>query len=145
MEWTDDALGSIPGCSEVKLVDYAEAGYYAERDQGEIWIRGENVMGGYYDDPEQTAEAVTPDGWFKTGDIGMWDKNGHLKLIDRKKNLVKMRNGEYIAIEKVRVTSLLLPCPIHTRRCDAMQCNAMPALTRFPLPPFSHQPIRASR
>jgi long-chain acyl-CoA synthetase len=58
-------------------------------------------MGGYYDDPTQTSEAVTSDGWFKTGDIGEWDKNGHLKLIDRKKNLVKTRNGEYIAIEKV--------------------------------------------
>ena len=58
-------------------------------------------MGGYYDDLKQTSEAVTSDGWFKTGDIGEWDKNGHLKLIDRKKNLVKMRNGEYIAIEKV--------------------------------------------
>jgi len=60
-------------------------------------------MSGYYDDPKQTSEAVTSDGWFKTGDIGEWDKNGHLKLIDRKKNLVKMRNGEYIAIEKVRL------------------------------------------
>ncbi len=58
-------------------------------------------MKGYYDDPKQTSEAVTSDGWFKTGDIGEWDKNGHLKLIDRKKNLVKTRNGEYIAIEKV--------------------------------------------
>ena len=58
-------------------------------------------MDGYYDDEKQTAEAITPDGWFKTGDIGEWDKNGHLKLIDRKKNLVKMRNGEYIALEKV--------------------------------------------
>ena len=59
-------------------------------------------MGGYFEDPKQTSEAVTSDGWFKTGDIGEWDKNGHLKLIDRKKNLVKTRNGEYIAIEKVR-------------------------------------------
>jgi long-chain acyl-CoA synthetase len=58
-------------------------------------------MGGYYEDPKQTSEAVTSDGWFKTGDIGEWDKNGHLKLIDRKKNLVKTRIGEYIAIEKV--------------------------------------------
>jgi long-chain acyl-CoA synthetase len=102
LEWTDNALGSIPGCSDIKLVDFPEAGYFATNNQGEIWIRGENVMGGYYDDPKQTFEAVTSDGWFKTGDIGEWDKNGHLKLIDRKKNLVKTRNGEYIAIEKAR-------------------------------------------
>jgi hypothetical protein len=101
LEWTDNALGSIPGCSDIKLVDFPEAGYFAANKQGEVWIRGENVMKGYYDDPKQTSEAVTSDGWFKTGDIGEWDKNGHLKLIDRKKNLVKTRNGEYIAIEKV--------------------------------------------
>lgn len=105
-EWTDNALGSIPGCSDIKLVDFPEAGYFATNNQGEIWIRGDNVMGGYYDDPKETSEAVTADGWFKTGDIGEWDRNGHLKLIDRKKNLVKTRNGEYIAIEKVFLTIL---------------------------------------
>jgi long-chain acyl-CoA synthetase len=102
LEWTDSALGSIPGCSDIKLVSYPDAGYDASNNQGEIWIKGDNVMAGYYDDPKETSEALTSDGWFKTGDIGEWDKNGHLKLIDRKKNLVKTRNGEYIAIEKVR-------------------------------------------
>lgn len=43
-------------------------------------------MGGYYEDPKQTSEAVTSEGWFKTGGIDEWDKNAHLKLIDRKKN-----------------------------------------------------------
>ena len=101
MEWTDNALGNIPCCAEIKLVDFPEAGYFAKNNQGEIWIHGPNVTPGYYEDPEQTAEYITSDGWFKTGDIGEFDKNGHLKLIDRKKNLVKTRNGEYIALEKV--------------------------------------------
>jgi long-chain acyl-CoA synthetase len=64
-------------------------------------------MAGYYNDPKETSEELTSDGWFKSGDIGEWDRNGHLKLIDRKKNLVKTRNGEYIAIEKVR-------CSLHS-------------------------------
>ncbi|RDW92138.1 putative long-chain-fatty-acid-CoA ligase [Coleophoma crateriformis] len=104
MEWTDDALGNIPGSIEIKLVDFPDAGYFAKNKpnpQGEIWIRGVSVMEGYWQNEKETAEALTKDGWFKTGDIGEWDKNGHLKIIDRKKNLVKTQNGEYIALEKL--------------------------------------------
>lgn len=53
---------------------------------------------------KETAESITEDGWFKTGDIGEFDKNGQLRLIDRKKNLVKTLNGEYIALEKLEST-----------------------------------------
>ena len=68
----------------------------------EIWLRGDSIIDQYFENEEETAEAITSDGWFKTGDIGEWDPNGHLRLIDRKKNLVKTLNGEYIALEKVR-------------------------------------------
>jgi long-chain acyl-CoA synthetase len=57
-----DALGDIEVCHEVKLVDFAEAGYYSTNKpnpQGEIWIRGEIIARGYYDDPVQTAEYFT--------------------------------------------------------------------------------------
>ena len=101
--WTDNALGDIPASIEMKLVDFAEAGYYAKNTppQGEIWIRGPTVITEYFDNEEETKSAISPDGWFKTGDIGEWDKNGHIRIIDRKKNLVKTLNGEYIALEKV--------------------------------------------
>ena len=103
MHWTDNALGDIPSSIEIKLVDFHEAGYYASNNppQGEIWIRGPPVFQGYFDNEDETKEALTDDGWFKTGDIGEFDKNGHLRMIDRKKNLVKTLNGEYIALEKV--------------------------------------------
>jgi long-chain acyl-CoA synthetase len=103
MRWTDDAIGDVPACIEIKLVDFPEAGYYSHSQppRGEIWIRGTAVLEGYYKDDQQTAEALTPDGWLKTGDIGEWNKNGQLKIIDRKKNLVKTINGEYVALEKV--------------------------------------------
>jgi len=103
-EWTDRTIGTITGCDEIKLVDFPDAGYFATNKpnpQGEIWIRGASVMDSYYQNESLTAEALTSDGWFKTGDIGEWDRNGHLNIIDRKKNLVKTLNGEYIALEKL--------------------------------------------
>jgi long-chain acyl-CoA synthetase len=107
--WTVDAHGDVPACVEIKLVDFSDAGYFSTnkpRPQGEIWIRGPSVTHRYYQDEAQTKEAME-DGWFKTGDIGEWDENGHMRIIDRKKNLVKTLNGEYIALEKVQF--LLLP------------------------------------
>jgi len=110
LHWTDTALGDIPSSIEVKLVDFEDAGYFAANNppQGEIWIRGAPVFSGYFENEQETKEALTEDGWMKTGDIGEFDKNGHLRIIDRKKNLVKTLNGEYIALEKVRSYPILL-------------------------------------
>jgi long-chain acyl-CoA synthetase len=104
LKWFPNALGEPPSSIEIKLVDFADAGYFATNKpcpQGEIWIRGPSVTGGYLELEEETKEAFTEDGWFKSGDIGEWDPNGQIKIIDRKKNLVKTINGEYIALEKV--------------------------------------------
>ncbi|MEP6636599.1 MAG: long-chain fatty acid--CoA ligase [Acidobacteriota bacterium] len=63
---------------------------------GEILLRGPNVMQGYYGQPEATA-AVLKDGWFATGDVGYLDEGGRLYITDRKKDLFKLSNGKYIA------------------------------------------------
>lgn len=94
-------LGTLVGSITAKLVDVADAGYYAKNNQGEIWLKGGPVVSEYYKNEKETKEAFTDDGWFKTGDIGEWTSDGGLKIIDRKKNLVKTLNGEYIALEKL--------------------------------------------
>jgi long-chain acyl-CoA synthetase len=86
----DDAMGSIggpvPGI-EIRLVD-AEGHNALVGDAGEIWVRGPNVFAGYWDDPEATAAALTPDGWLRTGDVAVADEKGNLRIVDRAKDLV---------------------------------------------------------
>jgi len=117
LSWTDTALGELVGSVEVKLVDFPDAGYYATNKppQGEIWIRGASVSSGYLNLDNETKESFTADGWFKTGDIGEFDASGNLRIIDRKKNLVKTLNGEYIALEKLE--SIYRSCPVVDNLC----------------------------
>ncbi|KAG3181528.1 hypothetical protein PC129_g25392, partial [Phytophthora cactorum] len=103
LEYSPNAIGPVPAAIEVKLVSIPDIGYStdAEVPQGEIWLKGVPIIKEYYDNPEETNMALTRDGWFKSGDIGEFDDNGHLRVIDRIKNLVKTQGGEYIALEKL--------------------------------------------
>src|SRR5438876_1126274 len=65
-------------------------------DDGEVLVKGGNVFAGYYKDPRATHEDLV-DGWLKTGDIGELDKDGYLKITDRKKDLFKTSGGKYVA------------------------------------------------
>lgn len=100
---TSGAIGPVAAAIELKLVSIPDLNYSTETTppQGEILLRGRPVLRSYYENPEETEKAITPDGWFRTGDIGEILPNGHVKVIDRVKNLVKMQGGEYIALEKV--------------------------------------------
>jgi long-chain acyl-CoA synthetase len=83
---------------EVKLLDVPDAGYHSTNSppQGEICVRGESVIKGYYKRPDlnEDPEIFTEDGWFRTGDVGQWNLDGTLSIIDRIKNLVKLQGGE---------------------------------------------------
>ena len=72
--------------------------------RGEILVRGNDITCGYYLLPEKTKEDFRDDGFFQTGDIGQFMSDGSLRIVDRKKNLVKLKGGEYIALEKMEMT-----------------------------------------
>ncbi|KAI1106552.1 long-chain-fatty-acid-CoA ligase [Jackrogersella minutella] len=103
LQWTPNAIGPVPASLEIKLVSLPDLGYDAKATppQGEILLRGLPVCKEYFKNPEETEKAFTVDGWFRTGDIGEFDAIGHIKIVDRVKNLVKMQGGEYIALEKL--------------------------------------------
>ena len=88
------SVGTPIGCCEIKINDPDEDGV------GEIYVKGTNVMVGYYDEPEATAEAFDGE-WFKTGDYGRIDEEGFLFMVGRKKNLIVLSNGKNVSPEEL--------------------------------------------
>jgi len=81
----------------------------AEKD-GEVLVRGPNVMSGYYNNPEETAKVIDDEGFYHTGDVGYMDTDGHFFITDRIKDLFKLSNGKYVA--PLQVESLLKQSPL---------------------------------
>lgn len=100
-DFVPEHVGPPVACNGIKLVDVPEMEYYSSNQQGEICVKGTNVFIGYYRDPERTAQTIDEQGWHHTGDIGQWLPNGTLKIIDRKKHIFKLSQGEYIVPEKI--------------------------------------------
>lgn len=94
------SVGTVCVYNEIRLEEVPEMGYnpLGNPPCGEICVRGKTVFSEYYKNPKLTRESIK-DGWFHTGDIGEILPNGIVKIIDRKKNLVKLSQGEYVALE----------------------------------------------
>ncbi|KAL0144089.1 hypothetical protein V8B55DRAFT_1483465 [Mucor lusitanicus] len=102
----DNNAGSVGGpytCNEIKLVDVPEMNCLTTNHppRGEICMRGPNIFKGYYKDQARTDEVLDSEGWYHSGDIGTIDEEGSVAVVDRKKNIFKLAQGEYIAPEKI--------------------------------------------
>ncbi|RLN02548.1 hypothetical protein BBO99_00007620 [Phytophthora kernoviae] len=101
---TESHVGTPVMYAQVQLEDVSEMGYTSNdkpRPRGEILVKGPEMFTGYYQNEEMTRETIDERGWFHTGDIGCWNADGTLSIIDRKKNIFKLAQGEYVAAEKI--------------------------------------------
>nr|XP_020441318.1 long-chain-fatty-acid--CoA ligase 3 isoform X2 [Monopterus albus] len=124
-ELWDYSTGRVGGplvCCEIKLKDWVEGGYRKTdkpHPRGEIVIGGPNVTMGYYKNEAKNQEDFFVDEngqrWFCTGDIGEFHEDGCLKIIDRKKDLVKLQAGEYVSLGKVE--AVMKNCPLIDNIC----------------------------
>ncbi|XP_060856885.1 fatty acid CoA ligase Acsl3 isoform X1 [Metopolophium dirhodum] len=114
-------VGAPLTVNDFMLVSWDEGSYRITDKpypRGELIIGGDNISPGYYKNPEKTKEEFfEKDGkwWFKTGDIGQLETDGAIKIIDRKKDLVKLQGGEYVSLGKVE--SQLKTCPVVDNIC----------------------------
>ena len=119
---TSGHVGGPTSNTDFKIIDVAEMSYTSkDKDaegnplpRGELWVRGYGVFKGYYKDEEKTKETLDENGWLKTGDIVQLNKNGSIKIIDRKKNIFKLAQGEYVAAEKIEICY---------NKCDSVEEN----------------------
>lgn len=102
------------GNADVKSRPTSVGRLYPEQEgkivDGELWIRGDNLMTGYYKDPENTKAIFTEDGWLKTGDLARFDEDGFLYIVGRIKNLIILSNGENVSPEEIEELFYKNPC-----------------------------------
>ncbi len=103
-----ESVGPSAPNTECRVVDPATGDDCAVGERGELWIRGPQVMKGYFKKPEATAACMTDDGWFKTGDIAVVDEHGWYKIVDRVKELIKYKGMQVAPAE---LEALLLGHP----------------------------------
>jgi len=98
--YRDNAVGIVFDCCRVRIMDLETHTECKPGQPGEIQVKGDNVMLGYYNAPELTQEAFD-EGWYKTGDVGYFDNDGFLFLYGRTKNVILLKNGENIYPEEI--------------------------------------------
>ncbi|KAF1849504.1 4-coumarate-CoA ligase-like protein [Cucurbitaria berberidis CBS 394.84] len=103
------SVGEVLANCEAKIVLDDEGKVEAKQgERGEVWVKGPNVMKGYWNKPEATREAITSDGWLKTGDVAYVDEQNHFFIVDRKKELIKVKG---LQVAPAELEALLLDHP----------------------------------
>ena len=132
------SVGPAVPCCQVRISGNTEnaAGYL----EGEIQVKGDNVMMGYYDNPEANAEAFTADGWFRTGDMGYMDEDGYVFITGRLKTVIVLENGKNIFPEEIEeylseieeiAEVVVVGRPTETEKIDLVAI-VYPDVTKFP-------------
>ena len=93
------SVGLLVGGTEAKVVDPRSGATLPAGEDGELWVRGPQLMAGYRDDPDATAATIDEDGWLHTGDLGHIDEDGTVFLVDRLKELIKVRGFQVAPAE----------------------------------------------
>jgi acyl-CoA synthetase (AMP-forming)/AMP-acid ligase II len=102
------SVGPLVANTEARLVDPLTGVDVARGEPGELWLRGPQVMRGYFNKPEATAACMTPDGWFKTGDVAVADENDWFRIVDRVKELIKYKG---LQVAPAELEAVLLSHP----------------------------------
>jgi acyl-CoA synthetase (AMP-forming)/AMP-acid ligase II len=102
------SVGPVAPDTEMIIADLVSGEPKSVNEEGEVWVRGPQVMKGYFDNPDATAAMITEDGWLRTGDIGYADEDGYLFIVDRAKELIKYKGFQVAPAE---IEALLLTHP----------------------------------
>lgn len=132
-------VGLPVSCCTVRIdaTDTDEHGH----EIGEICVKGDNVMLGYYDDPEETAKVFTEDGYFRTGDVGYLDEDGYLKITGRSKSVIVLENGKNVFPEEIEEylepLEAITECVVVGRKAEGSDSVILTAIiypdrTKFP-------------
>lgn len=130
-------VGPPQPANEIKLIDVPAMNYTSEDKpfpRGELCIRGDNCFAVYYKDEKNTQETVDAEGWLHTGDVAAIDDCGRVKIIDRVKNIMKLSQGEYVALEKIENT--YGACPVVAQiyiHGDSMQAYLLAVVVPDPI------------
>lgn len=128
------SVGTVLDIDKVKIDSPNESG------EGEILVKGPNVMLGYYKDEAATADAMTPDGYFRTGDYGRLDENNSLFITGRKKNLIILSNGKNVYPEEIENEFVALPGVVDIIVYEGQSCRGIEhnAITAEIYPDYSY-------
>jgi long-chain acyl-CoA synthetase len=133
-DWSEGMAGAPVFGSKVRLVDWDEGGYHPTdkpRPRGEIVVGGASITAGYLKQADVTADAYRAENgerWFYTGDIGEFYPNGRIKIIDRKKDLLKLALGEYVSLGKVMTSYTCsdgLTSPLNVKQVESELKNCV--------------------
>ena len=136
--------GLLTPSTEMRIVDPETGADLAEGQAGEVWIRGPQVMKGYLNNPEATARTIDADGWLHTGDVGVVDAEGYLEVVDRLKELIKVKAFQVAPAE---LEALLLK---HPKIADAAvfgvpddECGEVPKAVVVLREPLTEDEVKA--